>query len=224
MNNDFPRILTLLRKERKLSQKQAAADLGVAQALLSHYEKGKRECGLEFLVRAADYYSVSTDYLLGRSALSDGKRITESDLPDAELTEKATTDPSSLTTLLSKKLIVNSIELIFSLLVKMKSASLTKALTSYLNLAVYKAFRLLYEANPHNDSNMFSVKSKMSHNLVNAAMSIAEGEAELAGEEAVLDEAPTITTAMLEESFNMQAPALLNVVKNCETRLKKLGE
>lgn len=224
MNNDFPRILTLLRKERKLSQKQAAADLGVAQALLSHYEKGKRECGLEFLVRAADYYSVSTDYLLGRSALSDGKRITESDLPDAELTEKATTDPSSLTTLLSKKLIVNSIELIFSLLVKMKSASLTKALTSYLNLAVYKTFRLLYEANPQNDSNMFGIKSKMSHNLVNAAMSIAEGEAELAGEEAVLDEAPTITTTMLEESFNMQAPALLNVVKNCETQIKKLGE
>lgn len=224
MNNDFPRILTLLRKERKLSQKQAAADLGVAQALLSHYEKGKRECGLEFLVRAADYYSVSTDYLLGRSALSDGKRITESDLPDAELTEKSTTDPSSLTTLLSKKLIVNSIELIFSLLIKMKSASLTKALTSYLNLAIYKTFRLLYEANPQNDSNMFGIKSKMSHNLVNAAMSIAEGEAELAGEEAVLDEAPTITTAMLEESFNMQAPALLNVVKNCETRLKKLGE
>ena len=66
MNNDFPRILSLLRKERHISQKDAAAALGVAQALLSHYEKGKRECGLDFLVRAADYYNVSTDYLLGR--------------------------------------------------------------------------------------------------------------------------------------------------------------
>jgi transcriptional regulator with XRE-family HTH domain len=39
MNSDFPRIITLLRKERSISQKKAAADLGVSQALLSHYEK-----------------------------------------------------------------------------------------------------------------------------------------------------------------------------------------
>ena len=36
MNTDFPRILSLLRKERGLTQKQVAADLGIAQALLSH--------------------------------------------------------------------------------------------------------------------------------------------------------------------------------------------
>jgi len=65
MNNEFPRILSLLRKERGLTQKQVAADLDVAQALLSHYEKGKRECGLDFLVKAADYYNVSNDYLIG---------------------------------------------------------------------------------------------------------------------------------------------------------------
>lgn len=66
MTSDFAENLTLLRKERKISQKQAAADLGVSQALLSHYEKGVRECGLKFLVKAADYYNVSCDVLLGR--------------------------------------------------------------------------------------------------------------------------------------------------------------
>ena len=40
MNADFPRILTLLRKEKGISQKTAAGDLGISQALLSHYEKG----------------------------------------------------------------------------------------------------------------------------------------------------------------------------------------
>ena len=55
MNSAFPRILTLLRKERGISQKKAATDLGVSQALLSHYEKGIRECGLDFVVRSADY-------------------------------------------------------------------------------------------------------------------------------------------------------------------------
>ena len=59
MNSDFPRIITFLRKERGLSQKQVAADLEISQALLSHYEKGIRECGLDFLVRAADYFEVS---------------------------------------------------------------------------------------------------------------------------------------------------------------------
>ena len=67
MLSDFPRILTLLRKEKKISQKKAAEDLGVQQALLSHYENGKRECGLEFLLKAAEYYNVTTDYLLGKS-------------------------------------------------------------------------------------------------------------------------------------------------------------
>ena len=67
VNNDFPRILTLLRKERGISQKQAAQDLGISQALLSHYEKGIRECGLDFIVRTADYYNVSCDYLRGKT-------------------------------------------------------------------------------------------------------------------------------------------------------------
>ena len=36
MNKDFPRIITLLRKERGLSQKQVADELNISQALLSH--------------------------------------------------------------------------------------------------------------------------------------------------------------------------------------------
>ena len=67
MNENFPRIITLLRKERGLSQKSAAESLGVSPALLSPYEKGIRECGLEFVVKTAEFYNVSTDYLLGLS-------------------------------------------------------------------------------------------------------------------------------------------------------------
>ncbi len=67
MNSDFPKIITEQRKMRHLSQKQVAADLGISQALLSHYEKGIRECGLDFVVKIADYYNVSCDSLLGHS-------------------------------------------------------------------------------------------------------------------------------------------------------------
>ena len=67
MSSEFSRTLSLLRKERGVSQRTAAADLGVSQALLSHYENGAREPGLAFVCRACDYYGVSADYLLCRS-------------------------------------------------------------------------------------------------------------------------------------------------------------
>ncbi|MBR4728109.1 MAG: helix-turn-helix transcriptional regulator [Clostridia bacterium] len=66
MEKNFPLIITELRKSRGISQKEAAEKLGISQALLSHYEKGIRECGQSFLVRIADFYDVSVDYLLGR--------------------------------------------------------------------------------------------------------------------------------------------------------------
>lgn len=67
MDKNFPIILTELRKEKGLSQKEAAAKLGISQALLSHYEKGIRECGQSFLIKVADFYGVTCDYLLGRT-------------------------------------------------------------------------------------------------------------------------------------------------------------
>ena len=66
MKPDFAGMLSLLRRETGLSQKQAASELGISQALLSHYENGVREPKLEFVVRACDYYGVSADYILGR--------------------------------------------------------------------------------------------------------------------------------------------------------------
>lgn len=77
-----------MRKERGLSQKQAAAELHVSQSLLSHYEKGIRECGLDFLVRTADFYGVSCDYLLGRSPERTGATLLVDDLPEADVLGK----------------------------------------------------------------------------------------------------------------------------------------
>ena len=67
MDRSFPETLSALRRERSISQRAAAAALGISQALLSHYENGAREPGLGFVCRACDYYGVSADYLLGRS-------------------------------------------------------------------------------------------------------------------------------------------------------------
>lgn len=60
-------VFSHLRHEKRLSQRKAAQELDVSQALLSHYENGIREPRLEFIVRACDYYGVSADYLFGRT-------------------------------------------------------------------------------------------------------------------------------------------------------------
>ncbi len=67
MNVNIASRLSSLRKEKDISQKEAASVLGVSQALLSHYEKGIRECGMDFIVKACRYYDVTADYMLGMS-------------------------------------------------------------------------------------------------------------------------------------------------------------
>lgn len=67
MHASFSQALSRLRREKGVSQREAAQALEVSQALLSHYENGIREPGLAFVARACDYYQVSADYLLGRT-------------------------------------------------------------------------------------------------------------------------------------------------------------
>lgn len=55
MATDFSRTLSLLRQEKGISQRKAAAALGISQALLSHYENGIREPGLAFVTRVCDF-------------------------------------------------------------------------------------------------------------------------------------------------------------------------
>jgi len=67
MNGEFHQILSQLRKNKRVSQRKVAADLFISQALLSHYENGIREPGLDFVNRACSYYGVTADFLLGRT-------------------------------------------------------------------------------------------------------------------------------------------------------------
>ncbi len=105
MNKDFSRNITLLRKERKLTQKQAATELGISQALLSHYEKGIRECSLDFVVKAADYYNVSCDYLLGRTA--------DRDYDISEPVKEKTSLKQSTAQIVNRRLIASMMNVIY---------------------------------------------------------------------------------------------------------------
>ncbi len=50
-----------------MTQLKMAMDLNMSQNTISRYENGQREPGLEELVRIADYFHVSVDYLLQRT-------------------------------------------------------------------------------------------------------------------------------------------------------------
>ena len=56
-----------LRKSRNISQLKLAIDLNMNQNSISRYENMEREADYETLIRFADYFDVSLDYLLGRT-------------------------------------------------------------------------------------------------------------------------------------------------------------
>lgn len=227
MNNNFARIITLLRKERGYSQKRAAGELGVSQALLSHYEKGIRECGLDFVVRVADYYSVSCDYLLGRTPHRSGATISVEDIPEPDAAGKENTFRGSLLPTLNKKLIANSLNIIFGVLQKCGNKSLTGEISAFLNLSVYKAFRMLYSANPKDPQGLFSVPLKLSAGRSAAAQQIALSNAEclLTGDrvesmEGVEKSAlPSLSPEKLSAEYPLFSSSLFNLIQNSEARM-----
>ena len=62
----YPRIRDL-REDRDLSQKQLAEILGMSQTGYSKYEVGTNDIPTHILIKLADFYGTSVDYLLGRT-------------------------------------------------------------------------------------------------------------------------------------------------------------
>ena len=154
INPDFSRILSLLRQEKGISQRKAAAALGISQALLSHYENGIREPGLSFVAKACDYYHVSADYLLGRTLSRDGAIIEAEGLADAS--EERESLKGSIMAKLQKKLIVNTASVLFDLLGQTGSKEAVAEAGAYLSSALYQLFRQLYRRSEEHTSELQS--------------------------------------------------------------------
>ncbi len=231
MSSDFPRILTLLRKEKGISQKNAALQLSISQALLSHYEKGIRECGLDFLIRCADFYGVSCDYLLGRSPERQGTTLTLDDIPEPEQAGRENRSLGSILPTLNKKLVANSLNVLFDLLGKAKNKSLTVEVSSFLMLSCYRMFRVIYSANPKNQEQMFHVPSHIADTYASAAMQIAQANASsiakdmpVLGMESIADTTPlAISTELLAQNYPLFSSSLLNLIQSSEQRIGFVG-
>lgn len=70
------RKLIELRKEKKLTQSDLAEVLGISRQAYSNYEAGKRQPDNETLLKLAEYFNVSVDYLLGRETTNSSKEKT----------------------------------------------------------------------------------------------------------------------------------------------------
>jgi transcriptional regulator with XRE-family HTH domain len=64
---DFPTRILELKKEKNLLQKDIANASGVTVRNYQRYEKGEAQPTLPVLLKLADYFNVSLDYLVGRS-------------------------------------------------------------------------------------------------------------------------------------------------------------
>ncbi|MCO7176033.1 helix-turn-helix domain-containing protein [Sporolactobacillus kofuensis] len=85
MGNTLGSRIRFLRDEKELSQLEMARELNISNAQLSRYESGARKPDPEMLIQIADYFHVSTDYLLGRvgfvkEASSGYERLEDKDL------------------------------------------------------------------------------------------------------------------------------------------------
>jgi len=172
MNTEFSRTLSLLRQERGVSQRTAAGDLGISQALLSHYENGIREPGLAFVVRACEYYHVSADFILGRTLSREGGALTDDDI--LNMADQGNILRGSVLATLQSKLISGAVSVLFDLLGKLNDKAAVNEAAQMLNGAIYVLFRRLYRAGGGNEA-MFSTPAELvSMGLPAAEMKLAE--------------------------------------------------
>lgn len=67
MTNKFAQRIYELRVENNVTRAQLALKLNVSVRLISYWENGKRECDFDMLIKISEFFSVSIDYLLGKS-------------------------------------------------------------------------------------------------------------------------------------------------------------
>ena len=67
---DYTQRLRNLREDRDETQTQIARILGTSQTMYTRYERGANELPLRHLIKLADHYGVTTDFILCRTEKS----------------------------------------------------------------------------------------------------------------------------------------------------------
>ena len=82
----------------------------------------------------------------------------------------------SLLPVLSKKLLINSLSILYDMLLREPDKDLVSEITNYLNASVYKMFRMVYSSCARNQDKLFSIPEKLYTGYMDASMSKSEAE------------------------------------------------
>jgi transcriptional regulator with XRE-family HTH domain len=223
MASEFSRTLSLLRRERGVSQRTAAKDLGISQALLSHYENGVREPGLAFVVKACDYYHVSADFILGRTLSREGSMLTSEEILNAA--EPGNVLQGSVMATLQSKLIAGAVGVLFGLLGKLGDKNAINAAAAYLGGGVYQLYRHLHREAGANEQ-YFSLES------TDCVLGMADVDQKLwetryvralREQSAQRKEFPSMTPEALAEAYPGRNQSLTQVLSTADARLSGLA-
>ena len=208
--------LQKLRRETGLSQSGAAKGLGLSQVLLSHYENGARKPSLEFILRACDFYSVSADYLLGRSGVRDGNAVCPAEEPgnDNRLVGMASAK-------LGQSLLIASIKVVYSLLSDLRHASLVSEVTAMLGAVVARVFYRLCRASGQ-ESTYFPGNAYETASAADFLGCDLRVERALTGLRDSGQELPVFSYQDLEAAHGQQFKALATLMHQSCERIRKL--
>lgn len=210
----FALVFSGLRHEKNISQRKAAADLKISQALLSHYENGVREPRLDFVVRACEYYGVSADYLLGRTSAKDnpmtvGERKNSEEAPFGQITGNENLHS-----------LVNSIVVAFNLLSNWACPKAVEELADCIGILVYKVLRNFHVTRDEEAKAVFAMPQSKFDALCDAALKKAE--AELAGEIFSAERAETgkkIPAGQLKKEFPQIYKSIAELMERMEFKI-----
>ena len=221
---EFTRTLSLLRQERGVSQRTAAGDLGISQALLSHYENGIREPGLAFVVKACDYYHVSADVMLGRTLSRDGSMLTSEEV--LKTAEPGNILQGGIMATLQSKLLSGAVGVLFGLLGKLGDKGAINAAAAYLGSAVYQLYRHLYRSAGANEAYFALDPAACTMGVADADMKLAENcyARGLRAQVAQKAEFPDLSPEALTDAYPGRCQSLTQVLSTADNRLTALTE
>lgn len=222
MYTEFSRTLSLLRQERGVSQRTAAGDLGISQALLSHYENGIREPGLAFVVRACEYYHVSADFMLGRTLSRDGGVLTDQDI--LNMADQGNILRGSVLATLQTKLIAGASNVLFDLLGKLNDKAAVNGAAQYLGTVIYLLYRRLHSAGGGNEA-MFSAPADLvSTGLSDADLKLTEARyvQALQALRAQNVQFPDLTGEALSNDYPGSGQCIAQVLHSADARVSAL--
>lgn len=217
MPTQFSETFSKLRRERGLSQRRAAEDLKISQALLSHYENGIREPRLDFVIRACEYYGVSADYLLGRTTAKENPMAAERIFSGDDFGDEALRNNANMRNFISFA------TLVFRIIRDRAGERAADSAVEYVSMGVFKLLKHLDIYDDEAAADVLSMPEAQFYPLCEAATRTAEAKLAAEMEAAEKDDGGEYAGKLKSEFPNTYSAVNRLVEKAC-SRITEIQE